>query len=341
MSKYNDTILTNAGVDLASRAAHGDASFKIVRVESTADDLSGKTEDELKAMTTIPNKVQDGSIVGQEDTAPAIQGIQLQFLNTGLTKPYSIQAMGIYAKEDGKEQEILYAITTAEKEHPQYMPDFADKVTLRFGMTIRVVVGDKANVVIVFDPDGLATIKFVQDAIANVKLPDMSSWQKQKLTNDDGSPKLAISATQDVNAVIGQAIGKVGAGVISIDISALNNQAGHSLLGTYQVTTTVLNAVLQASDGTLWSFISTKAGSGATFVWKQVATADDLKSMNLNVLHRDPNTGKATDAIDFDPGKLTIGGHPALSIVMCTDEADAKAKSAANPNPIYVYPKES
>lgn len=129
MSKYNDTLLTNAGVDLASRAAHGDASFKIIRVESTADDLSSKTEDELKAMTAIPNKVQDGSIVGQEDTAPAIQGIRLQFLNTGLTKSYSIQAMGIYAKEDGQEQEILYAITTAEKEHPQYMPDFADKVT--------------------------------------------------------------------------------------------------------------------------------------------------------------------------------------------------------------------
>lgn len=172
MSKYNETILTNVGVDLASRAAHGDTSFKIIRVESTADDLSGKTEDELKAMTVIPNKVQDGSIVGQEDTAPAVQGIRLQFLNTGLTKAYSIMAMGVYAKEDGQDKEILYAITTAEKEHPQYMPDFADKVTLRFGMTIRVVVGDKANVVIVFDPDGLATIKFVQDAIASVKIDD-------------------------------------------------------------------------------------------------------------------------------------------------------------------------
>lgn len=172
MSKYNDTILTNAGVDLASRAAHGEASFKIIRVESTADDLSAKTEDELKAMTAIPNKVQDGSIVGQEDTAPAIQGIRLQFLNTGLTKAYSIMAMGVYAKEDGQDKEILYAITTAEKEHPQYMPNFADKVTLRFGMTIRVVVGDKANVEVVFDPDGLATIKFVQDAIASVKVDD-------------------------------------------------------------------------------------------------------------------------------------------------------------------------
>lgn len=172
MSKYNDTILTTAGVDLASRAAHGKASFKIVRAESTADDLSAKTEDELKAMTVIPNKVQDGSIVGQEDTAPAVQGVQLQFLNTELTKPYSIMAMGLYAKEDGQEQEILYAITTAEKEHPQYMPDFADKVTLRFGMTIRVVVGDRTNFKVVFDPDGLATIKFVQDAVASVKIDD-------------------------------------------------------------------------------------------------------------------------------------------------------------------------
>ncbi|MEN2307930.1 hypothetical protein [Lentilactobacillus parabuchneri] len=198
MSKYNDTLLTNAGVDLASRAAHGDASFKIIRVESTADDLSSKTEDELKAMTAIPNKVQDGSIVGQEDTAPAIQGIRLQFLNTGLTKSYSIQAMGIYAKEDGQEQEILYAITTAEKEHPQYMPDFADKVTLRFGMTIRVVVGDKANVVIVFDPDGLATIKFVQDAIASVKIDDTDFAKLSKDNTFKGINKFEKAPTNSV-----------------------------------------------------------------------------------------------------------------------------------------------
>ena len=78
----------------------------------------------------------------------------------------------------------------------------------------------------------------------------------------------------------------------------------------------------------------------ANFTAKLQQNGQDVALAN-NTLARNPNTGKATDAIDFDPGKLTIGGNPAFSIVMCTDEADAKAKSAADPNTLYVYPKES
>ena len=78
----------------------------------------------------------------------------------------------------------------------------------------------------------------------------------------------------------------------------------------------------------------------ANFTAKLQQNGQDVALAN-HTLARNPDTGKATDAIDFDPGKLTIGGNPAVSIVMCTNEADAKAKSAVNPNPIYVYPKES
>lgn len=78
----------------------------------------------------------------------------------------------------------------------------------------------------------------------------------------------------------------------------------------------------------------------ANFTAKLQQNGQDVALAN-NTIARNPNTGKATDAIDFDPGKLTIGGNPAFSIVMCTDEADAKAKSAADPHTLYVYPKES
>ena len=83
-----------------------------------------------------------------------------------------------------------------------------------------------------------------------------------------------------------------------------------------------------------------RTGQDANFTAKLQKNGQDVALAN-NTLARNPDTGKATDAIDFDPGKLTIGGNPAFSIVMCTNEADAKAKSAVNPNPIYVYPKES
>jgi len=185
LSKYNDTLLTNEGTRLATLAANGKTHYVITRAVTTADDLSGLTEDELRALTALPNEVQDGSIVGKADDpdgSDGILGTQVQFMNQGLSKSYSINAIGLYVKEDGQAGEKFFAIMTAEKEHAQYMPDFADKVVLRFGITIFVIVGDKANVTVQFDPDGLASIKFVEDAIAGIKLDDSNYF---KLNTDN------------------------------------------------------------------------------------------------------------------------------------------------------------
>nr|DAJ07156.1 MAG TPA: tail-collar fiber protein [Caudoviricetes sp.] len=78
----------------------------------------------------------------------------------------------------------------------------------------------------------------------------------------------------------------------------------------------------------------------ANFTAKLQQNGQDVALAN-HTISRNPDTGKATDAVDFDPGKLTTGGHPVFATVMCTDEADAKAKSAADRNTVYVYPKES
>lgn len=197
MSKYNDTLLTNEGTRLATLAANGKTHYVITRAVTTGDDLSGLTEEELRALMALPNEVQDGSIVGKQDDpsgSDGIMGTQVQFMNQGLSKSYSINAIGLYAKEDGQENETLFAVMTAEKEHAQYMPDFADKVVLRFGITIFVIVGDKANVTVQFDPDGLASIKFVEDAIAAIPKPDMSQYYTK--TQVDGLVKpLATSAS--------------------------------------------------------------------------------------------------------------------------------------------------
>lgn len=187
MSKYNDTLLTTEGIRLASLAANGQTHYVITRAVTTANDLSDLTEDELRALTALPDEVQDGSIVGKLDDPNGSEGIigtQVQFMNQGLDKSYSINAIGLYVKEDGQDEEKFFAIMTAEKEHAQYMPDYADKVILRFGITIFVIVGDKANITVQFDPDGLASIKFVEDAIAGIPKPDMSQYYTKVQTDE-------------------------------------------------------------------------------------------------------------------------------------------------------------
>lgn len=165
MSKYNDTVLTTAGLDLVTRAGEGQTSFKITKAEATADDLSAT---DLSTLTAIPHVVQTGSIVGSDAATTGVMGIKVQFTNTHLSKSYSANAVGVYATETGG-KEVLYAVTTAESGHAQYMPDFSGGVKLDFGIVINVVIGKASQVTVQFDTDGLATIGFVQDAVAGLK----------------------------------------------------------------------------------------------------------------------------------------------------------------------------
>lgn len=211
MSKYNDTVLTTEGTRLATLAANGQTHYVITRAAATGDDLSASTDEELAALTVLPNEVQSGSIVEQVDDpagSDGTVGTRVQFMNQGLTQSYSMNALGVYAKEDGHEDEVLFAVTTAEDSHAQYMPDFADKVILRFGITIFVIVGDKANVTVKLDPDGLATIKFVEDAIAEIPKPDMSQYYDktatdallQKKVTDNGDGTVTVNGVKMVLA---------------------------------------------------------------------------------------------------------------------------------------------
>lgn len=202
MSKYNDTILTTEGTRLATLAANGKTHYVITRATATGDDLSMLTDEELSDLTSLPNEVQNGSIVERVDDpggSDGVIGTRVQFMNQGLNKSYSMNALGVYAKEDGHDQEVLFSVMTAESQHAQYMPDFADKVVLRFGITIFVIVGDKANVTVKLDPDGLATIKFVEDAIAEIPKPDMTEYYSKKESDALLNKKVADNGDDSMN----------------------------------------------------------------------------------------------------------------------------------------------
>ena len=63
MSQYNKTVLTRAGLELAKRANAGQAKFGITRAVTSADDWSHKTVQDLEEVTTIPNIMQQGTIM--------------------------------------------------------------------------------------------------------------------------------------------------------------------------------------------------------------------------------------------------------------------------------------
>lgn len=153
MSKYNKSVLTDAGMDLAKRANAGKAKFVITRTASTAEDLSKKTTDELEKLTDLPSIAQWGKIQDTEgvESDNTVLGVSLRYDNQDLKKGYPINAVGIYVKEEGKDKDFLYAITTADQ--PDYMPDFSDQVLYRFNLQMFLVVGRAATVNVLVDDD--------------------------------------------------------------------------------------------------------------------------------------------------------------------------------------------
>ncbi|WP_282801209.1 hypothetical protein [Secundilactobacillus kimchicus] len=199
MAKYKDTILTAKGLEFATKAANGDFKFNITKVETSGTDLSDKSEADLKALTALPDVIGTGSIVGRDDGKKdnGVVGTQVQITNIGLEKSYTLNTFGLWAKADGEDTEYLYAIAVAEKDHGEYIPDFNDKVTLTFGVTIYVIVGDTDQVTVQFDPAGLATIEFVENAVAGIDL------SKYVLKDDLETllPKGIVSLSEDGKSV--------------------------------------------------------------------------------------------------------------------------------------------
>lgn len=153
MSQYNKTVLTNAGLALAKRANAGQAKFEITRAVTSADDWSNKTIQDLEEVTAIPNIMQQGTIRDTEEVESnnSVIGVSLCFANKDLSAGYQIRIIGLYVKEEGQENDFLYAVTTAVT--PEYMPDFNDKVLYRFNTQMYLVIG-KAQAVNVVINDG-------------------------------------------------------------------------------------------------------------------------------------------------------------------------------------------
>ncbi len=173
MSQYNKTVLTNAGLELAKRANAGQAKFGITRAVTSADDWSHKTVQDLEEVTTIPNIMQQGTIMDTEEVESnnSVIGVSLCFANKDLNTSYQIRIIGLYAKEEGQENDFLYAVTTAVT--PEYMPDFSDEVLYRFNMQMYLVIG-KAQAVNVVINDGSSVThgqldKYKSEVTANLK----------------------------------------------------------------------------------------------------------------------------------------------------------------------------
>lgn len=210
MSQYNKTVLTRAGLELAKRANAGQAKFGITRAVTSADDWSHKTVQDLEEVTTIPNIMQQGTITDTDEVESnnSVISVSLCFTNKKLSTGYQIRVIGLYVKEEGQENDFLYAVTTAVT--PEYMPDFNDKVLYRFNMQMYLVIGNAQSVNVVIN-DGTAVThgqldKYKVEVAGNLKKlenthkEDMSHVAKSASIN--GGAEILPDSTGKLNLVV-------------------------------------------------------------------------------------------------------------------------------------------
>lgn len=144
-------VITDAGVALQNRLIAGE-TLQITGVKAGAGsvpvtDLRAQTElqDVKQALSIVNKQVSDQSTV-----------LMVQLTTVGLSSGYNLQQLGVYAKAQGEDEEILFAILQeeapmpipSETEKPRYAVTFYLEFILTNDNTIEVNINPAAYVTV-------------------------------------------------------------------------------------------------------------------------------------------------------------------------------------------------
>ena len=285
MSQYNKTVLTRAGLELAKRANAGQAKFGITRAVTSADDWSHKTVQDLEEVTTIPNIMQQGTIMDTDEVESnnSVIGVSLCFTNKNLNTGYQIRIIGLYVKEEGQENDFLYAVTTAIT--PEYMPSFADKVLYKFNMQMYLVIG-KAQAVNVVINEGTAVTRTQFD---KYKVEVTENLKELENTHKEDMSHVAKSASVNGGAeILPNEAGKLELVVPDPDLSKYVSLEQLGELLKAKADTSTVNAQIADAKNTikfnvdnLQSAINAKANASDVYTKKQVNDAFSTRDSNI------------------------------------------------------------
>lgn len=181
MAEYQKTIITNAGISILNRVLSGKATATFTRAVSSTDDLSGKTEAELRAMTGFGSVMQNGVCSRYDIHSSNMVSLDLLFTNENLGNSYMINAVGLYAKASDSSSEVLYAIARAGKDAKgnslaEQMPAYAGNLT-KFTISLYTQVGQASSVSVSITDEGVVKSvngSLTPDANGDVLIDDSS-----------------------------------------------------------------------------------------------------------------------------------------------------------------------
>ena len=257
MASYGNTVLTSAGIDLVKRVIAKTATFEITRVATSSDSrLTNATISAIEAMTALSSVNQTGMVTAFDTSNDKRVGLKCEFTNQGLTNPYKICGVGIYAKEAGK-SEILFAVAPAKE--PETMPAKPDdqSALFTFSLNMYIVVGQASAMTITATTEGV---------VKSIKLGDNPTVYP----GTDGTVRLPTYTQAEVDA-------KLSAKADKTSVKATDEGVVKSINGTIKPDANGDVSISYYSQAEVDAKLSAKADTASV-----KATADSLTTSIAN-----------------------------------------------------------
>ena len=124
MGAFKGVVVTNVGKDLLLQAMQG--KIKIEFTKMIVGDGVYEDDEDLKLKTGLKSPKRNAIITSNKKIDTNCININANVNNEGLEEGFNITEIGLFAKSNVDENEILYAIAIAE--HPDFLQAYSSKM---------------------------------------------------------------------------------------------------------------------------------------------------------------------------------------------------------------------
>ena len=176
-------VLTEEGKKLHARCLAGEIdSIKFTRFKLGAGIYTGEeTIEQIAAMTDLLSSRDEFPVAKAEVVNNATCRLTLIATNLEIEEGYNVTEVGVFAKPYGEEEgeEILYTITVADPEHPDWMPPYNNIAPGSLRYLDYITVGNAESITIA-SPAGLVPIEDFESLAERVEVLEEKSASMDK-----------------------------------------------------------------------------------------------------------------------------------------------------------------
>lgn len=199
MAKFDSMVITTAGQQ-ANAQAIGEHKLEFTRAAASSYDLSSKTTDQIKAITSIEDVKQDLSLGNISTDKQNNVTIPVDVSNVDLGSDYLLYTLALFAKVDNGSEVIYGLVITGQ---PDLIPAYDGKSIMGVSFNLKTHVSDVGNINIVIDPNGAVSQSELETILGSyVSSDELSNYvTKEQLETEIDTNQALIHKNPDTGMI--------------------------------------------------------------------------------------------------------------------------------------------